>query len=48
MNHSNDPREAISFRDVYLSEDYVSILIQHNENITNELKDIDYAYTYKV
>lgn len=48
MNHSNDPREAISFRDVYLSEDYVSILIQHNENIINELKDIDYAYTYKV
>lgn len=48
MNYLNNPINVTSFKDAYLSEDYVSIFIQYDTDIIDQLKDADYAYAYKI
>jgi len=37
-----------SFKDAYLSEDYVTLFILSTKDLVNILKDVDYAYAYKL
>ena len=48
MNTLNTSREANTCREAYLSEDYISLFIQYDEDLINKLKDIDYVCTYSI
>lgn len=41
-------RQKPECRDVYLDENYVSLFIQYEGDLINQLKDIDYACAYKI
>ncbi|WP_346905878.1 S8 family peptidase [Clostridium sp.] len=48
MNTLNASREANTCTEAYLSEDYISLFIQYDEDLTNKLKDIDYVCIYSI
>jgi len=48
MNTLNTSREINTCREAYLSEDYVSLFIQYDEDLIERLKDVDYACTYSI
>ncbi len=37
-----------SFKDAYLSEEYVTLFVLSTKDLVNILKDVDYAYAYKI
>ena len=37
-----------SFKDAYLSEEYVTLFVLSTKDLVNILKDVDYAYYYKI
>ncbi|WP_346930067.1 S8 family peptidase [Clostridium sp.] len=48
MNILNTSREVNTCREAYLSEDYISLFIQYDEDLAEKLKDVDYACTYSI
>ena len=48
MDILNTSREINNCRDAYLSEDYITLYVQYDRNLIDELKDIDYACAYQI